>query len=112
MKIRLRRVGWLPNRIEALWLRTFATEEVRAPRLRGIEVRAQRTHWNRKVGDPFAVRFIQLDQCSHPAGDVPAALRRDIEVEPLPIRADLELLVMLFTEAVRLEKDLGDVAVP
>src|SRR5205085_5948240 len=38
--------------------------------------------------------------------------RRDLEVDPLTVRTDLEFLVVLGTEAIGLQENFGDIAIP
>src|SRR5215472_8054671 len=94
----------LPGRVEAPRFDPFATKEIYAPGLRGIEAIANGADGDCQLGSPDVRPIIKQYSRPHSARDVMQAFRSDVEVEPLSVGTDFKLLVALLAKAVGLKK--------
>src|SRR5579859_2487220 len=112
MKIRRGRSGWPPCRIEARLARPFNAKEISAPSRIGIELCRQAFHRQGKFRRPALAFLIHPNTALQPALQVMFFPRRDIQINPEPVRAHFKLFVAAWIGPGGLQENFGDIAVP
>src|SRR5258706_9244414 len=112
MKIRLRSVSSPPSRIKSPLPRALRAKEIHSPLRLRIKASRQRLHRNRQFRHPDMMLRIQPHRTLQPASQVTSSLRKNIQVNPHPVRTHLKLPIIPWPRRVRLEKNFRHITIP
>ena len=111
MKIRLRRPRRLPSRIKSRFRGALNPEKIPPPSRVLVEPRRQALHRQIQHRPPAFSRIINLHAPPQPAPQIPFFSRRNVQIDPKPIRRHLKLLISRVPR-IALQKHLANIAVP
>src|SRR5579864_8877654 len=112
MEIRRRRSRRSPRRIEPWFFGAFDTVEIDAPGFGRVEACRQTSHGQGQLCLPELALFIDVRASLQAALQILFFVWPNIQVNPKAVGAYFELLVAMRIQSGRLQKNLGDVAVP
>ena len=112
MEIRHGRTGRPPRRIESWFHRAFHSVEIRSPLDGRIKPCDQTLHRYRQFCSPRFPRFIQRYAPPQLTVQIVFLARRNVQIDPKAVWADLEFFVPPQIRTVRLQKCLSDIAIP
>lgn len=102
----------LPCGIESRFSSAFNPVEIHFPRGRRIKPLDQAFHGQRQLRNPGFCTFVQNYAASQATFQIVFLARRDVEIDPQPIRTDLEFLIPPCLRRLGLKENLRNVAVP
>src|SRR5580704_17946156 len=112
MEIRRRRSRRSPRRIEARLLGPFDTIEIDAPDFGGVEAHGQACHWQGQLCLPELALFVDTRAPVQAAPQILFLAWPNVQINPKAVGAHFEFFVAARIRSARLQKNLGDVAIP
>src|SRR5437660_3650663 len=112
VEIRRWRSRRLPSRIETRLGTSFDAVKIHSPGNCRVKVRDDAFRRQREFRDPCLGDFVQNNAPPQTALQVTFFARRDVQIDPKPVRTHFEFLIPAELRPVGLQKNFRDVAIP